>query len=153
LPAGSPAGHSSQGAVIMKLSSILGSSSLRAASIGFFLLGNATSSFAADAAKEITTAAQHAGYAGDATVLQTAYTHLHHVINCLVGPSGDGFDAKEANPCASMGGGAIPDSSDAATKMALSSAVTKAKAGLASKDLTAAQADAKTVQQMLQQVK
>ena len=110
-------------------------------------------SFAADSAKEIATAADHAGYAADATVLQTTYTHLHHVINCLVGPADPNFDAKAANPCAAMGSGAIPDTSDAASKMALSQAVTKAKAGLASTDLAAAKADALTVQEMLKQVK
>lgn len=137
----------------MKLSFVLGRSSILTIGSCLLLAGTVASSYAADAAKEISTAAQHAGYAGDATVLKTTYTHLHHVINCLVGPSGDGFDAKEANPCAAMGAGAIPDSSDAATKMALSAAATKAKAGLAAKELAAARADAKTVQQMLQQVK
>ena len=53
----------------------------------------------------------------------------------------------------SMGDGAIPDTSNAATKMALSSAVTKAKAGLAATDLAAAKSDALTVQEMLKQVK
>jgi len=137
----------------MKLSINLLRPSLLVIGSSLLLIGSNASSFAADAAKEISTAAQHAGYAGDATVLKTGYTHLHHVINCLVGPAGDGFDAKEANPCASMGDGAIPDSSNAATKMALSAAVTKAKAGLAAKDLTVVTADAKTVQEMLQQVK
>jgi hypothetical protein len=120
---------------------------------GALLLTAMSPSFAADSAKEIATAADHAGYAASATVLKTTYTHLHHVINCLVGPSDPDFDAKEANPCAAMGAGAIPDTSDAASKMALSSAVTKAKAGLAATDLTAAKADASTVQEMLKQVK
>lgn len=120
---------------------------------GALLLTAMSPSFAADSAKEIATAADHAGYAANATVLKTTYTHLHHVINCLVGPSDPDFDAKEANPCATMGAGAIPDTSDAASKMALSSAVTKAKAGLAATDLTAAKADASTVQEMLKQVK
>jgi len=117
------------------------------------LFATSLPSFAADAAKEIATATDHAGYAAQATVLQTSYTHLHHVINCLVGPKDADFDAKEANPCAAMGDGAIPDTSNAATKMALSAAVTKAKAGLAATDLTAAKADAATVQEMLKQVK
>ncbi|HVJ34367.1 MAG TPA: hypothetical protein VND94_14720 [Terriglobia bacterium] len=117
------------------------------------LIASLPSAFAADAAKEVSTATDHAGYAAQATVIKTAYTHLHHVINCLVGPKGDDFDAKEANPCAAMGEGAIPDSKNAATKMALSAAVTKAKAGLTATDLTAAKADAQAVQEMLQQVK
>ena len=120
---------------------------------GILLTGLSTPGFAADAAKEIATATDHAGYAAEATVLKTTYTHLHHVINCLVGPKDADFDAKEANPCAAMGDGAIPDTSNAATKMALSSAVAKAKAGLAATDLAKAKADALTVQEMLKQVK
>ncbi|HVI88204.1 MAG TPA: hypothetical protein VM659_07880 [Dongiaceae bacterium] len=137
----------------MKLSFNLVRPSILVLGSSLFLIGSNASGFAADAAKEIATAIDHAGYAADATVLKTTYTHLHHVINCLVGPAGDGFDPEEANPCAAMGDGAILDSSNAATKMALSAVVTKAKSGLAAKDLTVAKADAKTVQEMLQQVK
>jgi hypothetical protein len=136
---------------------IRSSYTLRGVTIGLassaLLLTATLPSFAADTAKEIATASDHAGYAAQATVLQTSYSHLHHVINCLVGPKDADFDAKEANPCATMGDGAIPDTSNAATKMALSTAVTKAKAGLAATDLAAAKADAATVQEMLQQVK
>lgn len=127
---------------------------------GLILLGGSlllpamiTGALAADPAKEITTAADHAGYAVQATILKTSYTHLHHVINCLVGPKGDDFDAKEADPCGAMGNGAIPDTSDAATKMQLTMAVTKAKAGLAATELAAAQTDAKAVQEILAQIK
>ncbi|HVJ40491.1 MAG TPA: hypothetical protein VM639_03290 [Dongiaceae bacterium] len=132
---------------------MLGRLSLTAAAGGLLSIASFSSALAADPAKEISTAVDHAGYAAQATVIKTAYTHLHHVINCLVGPKGDDFDAKEANPCAAMGDGAIPDSTNAATKMALSAAVTKAKAGLTATDLTAAKADAQAVQEMLQQVK
>ncbi len=104
---------------------------------------------AADAAKEVATAAQHAGYAADATVITTTYSHLHHTINCLVGPKGTGFDANEANPCASMGAGAIPDTTDAMKKTSLQEALAKAKAGLAEKDLAAAKADAVAAQDIL----
>jgi hypothetical protein len=36
----------------------------------------------------------HAGMALGAADLKLVHTHLHHVINCLVGPSGKGFDAQ-----------------------------------------------------------
>jgi hypothetical protein len=68
--------------------------------------------------------------------------HLHHAVNCLVGPAGQGFDAKEANPCQKLGTGAIPDTSDSATKAKLTTALAKAQAGLKSDDLTAAQKSA-----------
>src|SRR5512133_341441 len=74
---------------------------------------------AADAGKEIATAAQHAGYAADSTAIGMAHAHLHHTINCLVGPNGSGYDANALNPCKDMGSGAIPDTQDASKAAAL----------------------------------
>ena len=54
----------------------------------------------ADGHSEIVNAGTHAGYAAAATDIATAHAHLHHTLNCLVGPAGSGFDAKELNPCA-----------------------------------------------------
>ena len=71
---------------------------------------------AADVSAEITNAAMHAGLAAKGTDIATVHTHLHHTVNCLVGPGGQGFDAKELNPCANNGAGAIPDSTSATTK-------------------------------------
>lgn len=122
------------------------------AASAMLLMATSLPSFAADAAKEISTAAEHAGYAADATVINTTYSHLHHTINCLVGPKGAGFDAKEANPCAAMGDGAIPDTTDAAKVKELKAAVAKAKAGLKSKDLAAAKADATAAQDILKKI-
>ena len=68
---------------------------------------------AADLGAEITTAATHANLAAQADSINGVHTHLHHVLNCLVGPAGSGFDAKELNPCANSGTGAIPDKADA----------------------------------------
>lgn len=93
---------------------------------------------AADPGKEIATAAQHAGYAADATALGMVHAHLHHTINCLVGPQGDGFDAKELNPCKEFGNGAIPDSGDAMKVKSLQAALGLADAGLKSNDVEAA---------------
>ena len=53
---------------------------------------------AADANKEVSTAAQHAGFAGSSKDIKTTQMHLHHVVNCLVGPQGEGFDASFATP-------------------------------------------------------
>ena len=102
------------------------------------LLALSTGAIAADASKEISTAATHAGLAATATVIDTVHVHLHHTVNCLVGPSGAGYDAKQMDPCKGMGGGAIPDTSDAAKKKMLEDALAKANAGLAANDLTAA---------------
>ena len=47
----------------------------------------------ADVAAELTVADQHAGFAAKAATVDMVHMHLHHVLNCLVGPSGPGFDA------------------------------------------------------------
>lgn len=93
---------------------------------------------AADPAQEVATAATHAGFAAQAATIEQAHMHLHHTVNCLVGPKGQGFDAAEANPCQKLGDGAIPDTTDAAAKSKLNAALGKAQAGLKSDDLTAA---------------
>jgi hypothetical protein len=108
---------------------------------------------AADAAQEAATAARHAGLASKAAAIQQVHMHLHHTVNCLVGPKGQGFDANEANPCASLGNGAIPDASDAAMKSILMDALKTANAGLASDDLATAQKDAADTAATLEKVK
>jgi hypothetical protein len=109
--------------------------------------------FAADASAEITNAAMHAGLAAKAADIAGVHTHLHHAVNCLVGPSGAGFDAKELNPCANAGNGAIPDATNAATKEALQAALAKASSGIAATDLAAAQKDASAAEMTLKGVK
>jgi hypothetical protein len=104
---------------------------------------------AADPAKEISVAEQHAGFAATATVITTVHAHLHHTVNCLVGPNGEGFDAKQLNPCNGFGAGAIPDATDPAKKQALQQALSKAQAGLASDDLAAAKENAAAAQALL----
>jgi len=103
----------------------------------------------ADAASETVTAATHAELAAGASDLNGVHTHLHHALNCLVGPGGQGFDAKELNPCAQSGNGAIPDTGDSAKKSSLEAAVEKVRAGLAANDMKAAKADASAAGSML----
>jgi len=94
---------------------------------------------AADAAGEIVTAATHADLASKASDLAGTQTHLHHTLNCLVGPAGQGFDPKNLNPCANTGGGAIPDTTDPTKKAALESAANLARSGIAASDKATAQ--------------
>jgi len=96
----------------------------------------------ADEAGELSIAQTHAGLAAKATAIDGVHMHLHHALNCLVGPGGAGFDPSNANPCAKAGNGAIPDSTDAGQKTKLAAAVSKAEAGIAATDLAAAQAAA-----------
>jgi hypothetical protein len=81
--------------------------------------------------------------------MKTVQMHLHHVVNCLVGPTGQGFDASVGNPCKDQGNGAIPDTTDAAKKTMLNQALAKANAGLKLTDMAGAQKDAGEVQAML----
>lgn len=97
-------------------------------------------------ATEVSTAHAHALMAQGANTLAMAHTHLHHVINCLVGPQGTGFDAAAGTPCKGQGNGAIPDSaSNHALHAKLEAALTDARAGLKSSSLASAhRAAAKT---------
>jgi hypothetical protein len=102
----------------------------------------AATAFAADLGSEINNAQTHAGLAAQAPNIDGVHMHMHHALNCLVGPGGDGFDAKQMNPCAQSGGGAIPDEMDAAKKAKLTAAKADLTKGLAEMDIAAAKADA-----------
>lgn len=103
------------------------------------------------ASKQIATAAAHAGMAMGAADLAKADAHLHHVVNCLVGPSGKGFDAQAGDPCQGMGHGAIADAKgDTVAVDRLQVALGQAEHGLQEGTLAAAHADAKQVMQTLQ---
>ena len=113
------------------------------------LIALPASAQAADPAQEAATAGQHAGLAAQGANIEQVHMHLHHTVNCLVGPKGQGFDAKEANPCQKLGNGAIPDTADQASKAKLTAALAKAQAGLKSDDLTAAKKAATEAQAAL----
>ena len=104
------------------------------------LLLTSTAAFA-DVSAELTIASQHAGFAGKAGAIDMVHMHLQHVVNCLVGPSGTGFNAAGGNPCGKAGNGAIPDAGEA-QKAKLQTALASATAGIAATDLAAAQKDA-----------
>jgi len=94
---------------------------------------------------EIVTAIEHVQYSADATDIQTAHMHLHHTLNCLVGPNGNGYDPKEIDPCKNAGHGIIPDTTDAKARASLEAAAQKARDGLATNDLATARADAAAI--------
>ena len=102
-----------------------------------------------DVGKEVTTAATHAGLASAAKDMAGVQMHLHHTVNCLVGPKGDGFDTGVANPCKDQGNGAIPDTKDAAKLAMLRQGLAKVNAGLKETDMAAAQKDATAAQDMI----
>lgn len=110
---------------------------------GALAAGLSFGAFAQNATTEVSTAHAHALMAQSAKTVGEAQTHLHHVINCLVGPKGTGFDAAAGAPCKGQGNGAIPDSaSNAALTGKLQSALADAQSGLKATSLAAAQADA-----------
>jgi hypothetical protein len=109
--------------------------------------------FAGDEGAEITNAATHAGLAAQAGDIDGVHTHLHHAVNCLVGPGGPGFDASQLNPCANTGKGAIPDAANTGARQALQAALAKANSGLAANDLSTAQKDASGTETMLKSIK
>ena len=83
----------------------------------------------ADVAGQLTVAQTHAGLAAKAAAVDGVHMHLHHALNCLVGPGGAGFDAGQANPCANAGKGALPEATDAGQKAKIEAAAAKAQAG------------------------
>ena len=114
-----------------------------------FVFASSQAKADADPAKETATAAYHAGLAAKASDMKTTQMHLHHVVNCLVGPNGSGYDATPGNPCKDQGAGAIPDNKDGAQKQKLQQALGKANDGLKQSDLAAAQKDASDTQVLL----
>lgn len=103
------------------------------------------------ASKQVATASAHAGMALGAADLKMVHAHLHHVINCLVGASGKGFDAKAGNPCQGMGQGAIADAKgDTAVESRLHTALSQAEHGVKAMTLDGAHADAQQVLNTLQ---
>ncbi|HJP97114.1 MAG TPA: hypothetical protein VJ862_01005 [Rhodanobacteraceae bacterium] len=111
---------------------------------GAMALGIAfTASAEGNATTEVGTAQAHAMMAQSANTVAMAHTHLHHVINCLVGPNGQGYDAKAGTPCKGQGNGAIPDSmGNSALHANLQGALADAQAGLRADSLATVHSDA-----------
>jgi hypothetical protein len=101
--------------------------------------------------KEVSIAHTHALMAQGAQTVQKAHEHLQHVINCLEGPTGTDFNSQMENPCKGAGQGALPDSQgNSSRQQQLRQAVSQAKQGLQTDDLSSAQTDASKVASLLQ---
>lgn len=104
--------------------------------VGALLVASTALAQGGDAAKELATAREHAQLAEASQSVAVAKMHLHHVINCLVGPHGSGFDASAGNPCKGMGDGAEKDAqSDHMRMRQASHALEYARRGVEAKDL------------------
>lgn len=101
--------------------------------------------------RETGIAVAHAGMALGAADLKTVHAHLQHVVNCLVGPSGAGYDAQQGDPCKGMGQGAIVDANgDANRTSQLQSALADAMDGLKATTVDEAHTDARRIMSTLQ---
>jgi len=99
-----------------------------------------------DGSKEVSTALAHAEMAVAAKDLKTVDMHLHHVVNCIVGPKGRGFDASAGDPCKDMGDGALNDSTmDKALHAKLEGVLHEADRGLKDKSYDGAKKVAEAV--------
>jgi hypothetical protein len=58
---------------------------------------------------QLKTAIAHAGFAAKADAVNGVTLHLHHVLNCMVGPQDTRFDTVAGNPCQGQGNGALSD--------------------------------------------
>jgi len=114
------------------------------------LMALALTAHAAGSDTEIMTAAAHAGFASKAGTIDMVHAHMHHSINCLVGPGGEGFDAASLDPCKNSGNGAIPDTTDATQRAALEKVAASLRAGLKDGDLASARKTAADAERSLQ---
>lgn len=60
-------------------------------------------------ATQLQTAIQHSGFSAAAEDQAMASRHLGHVLNCIVGEGGDGFNAEWGHPCGGQGAGIVND--------------------------------------------
>jgi hypothetical protein len=109
------------------------------------MLGTAVAA-APNGSKEVSTALAHAEMAVAAKDLKTVDMHLHHVVNCIVGTKGQGFDASAGDPCKDMGDGALNDSTmDKALHTKLEDVLHEADRGLKDKSYGGAKKAAEAV--------
>ena len=80
-----------------------------ACAVAWLLAQSGLAIAAGDPSAELKTAATHAGFAGKYEALKEVTMHLHHTLNCLVGPQDKLFDASAGNPCQGQGNGYLPD--------------------------------------------
>lgn len=118
----------------------------------FTIFGVSTAYANTQAQREISTAITHASLAEKMTKVNQVDLHLHHVINCLVGTKGVGFDAKAGDPCLGMGNGAINDyKGDKVNRDMLKQALQDAQYGLMTKRVNIARNAADMAEKRLQE--
>ena len=114
-------------------------------------LAGTAATMAANGQREIGTAVEHAQYASNANQIDAVHLHLHHVINCMVGENGKGFDAQAGDPCKGQGAGALNDLGASPEKSSLKHALALARVGVKIDEYTAARDVAMAVHSLLEQ--
>lgn len=109
-----------------------------------------SSALAAGTDAEVNTAGAHAGLAAESENVEGVHTHLHHTLNCLVGPDGEGFNSDEMNPCADLGEGALTNANNDEMKEKLGKAAEHVNKGLATDDYEEAKKAARNAQKILE---
>ena len=77
--------------------------------VTWVLAQSTLASAAGDPSAELNTAITHAGFAAKYETMKEITLHLHHALNCLVGPQDKRFDTAAGNPCQGQGNGYLPD--------------------------------------------
>jgi hypothetical protein len=105
---------------------------------------------AGDGPRQLATALAHAAMAVAAPDTAGVHMHLHHMVNCLVGPGDEDYDAKAGDPCKGMGNGAVTDTDDSLLdKDDMGVALDSALTGLATDDYQEAHDAAVLAEQQL----
>ena len=82
---------------------------LLAGAATWMLVQSALVTAAGDPSAELKTAVTHAGFAAKYETMKEVALHLHHALNCLVGPQDKLFNAAAGNPCKGQGNGFLSD--------------------------------------------
>ncbi len=127
-------------------------SALLGVSLGGMLMVLPIAANATTVSSEIAVAAKHAGLSAESTTLWVAHMHLHHTLNCLVGPAGLGFSSKYFNPCAHLGHGAIPDSKNSKSALELKRIAAQVRMALNNSRLQSVKNDALRIEAELKRV-
>lgn len=110
----------------------------------------------AGVASQWKTSVQHSKFSQDYNGMKEVTTHLQHVVNCLEGPTGPGFEGGAGNPCQGQGAGLIADTKKAkdakyASAVPWMEAADKlAQQGLKAKNADAAKAYGQATQTILE---
>jgi hypothetical protein len=87
----------------------VGAGVLLAGAATWMLAQSALVTAAGDPSAELKTAVTHAGFAAKYETMKEVALHLHHALNCLVGPQDKLFNAAAGNPCQGQGNGFLID--------------------------------------------